>query len=163
MSKNKQSSNLDLNKLEEKLDESLSNETNGSLTNWLEEKRMGNKQSLLRQTIYNKCNGRCAYCGIDIKITQMQMDHIEPRWHTFSEYDAEKHKIKKGSNDISNLNPSCSRCNKWKSTYTLDKFREVVQTSLNRLQRDTPNYRLAKDFGLIIETNIEVKFYFEQQ
>ena len=32
--------NLDLNKLEQKLDDALSNETSESLTNWLEEKRM---------------------------------------------------------------------------------------------------------------------------
>ena len=37
--------NLDLNKLEQKLDESLSNETNESLTNWLEEKRMTNNKA----------------------------------------------------------------------------------------------------------------------
>ena len=34
--------NLDLNKLEQKLDDALSNETSESLTNWLEEKRMTN-------------------------------------------------------------------------------------------------------------------------
>ena len=122
-----------------------------------------NKQSSKRQIVYAKCNGHCAYCGNEIPLNKMQIDHIEPRWHTFNPLDAEKHQIKKGSNDINNLNPSCARCNKWKSTYTLEKFREVVQTSLMRLIRDTPNYRLAKDFGLLIETNIEVKFYFEQQ
>ncbi len=37
--------NLDLNKLEQKLDESLSNETSESLTNWLEEKRMTNNKA----------------------------------------------------------------------------------------------------------------------
>jgi hypothetical protein len=36
---------LDLNKLEQKLDESLSNETTESLTNWLEEKRMTNNKA----------------------------------------------------------------------------------------------------------------------
>ena len=37
--------NLDLNKLEQKLDDSLSNETSESLTNWLEEKRMTNNKA----------------------------------------------------------------------------------------------------------------------
>jgi hypothetical protein len=37
--------NLDLNKLEQKLDESLSNETTESLTNWLEEKKMTNNKA----------------------------------------------------------------------------------------------------------------------
>ena len=37
--------NLDLNKLEQKLDDALSNETSDSLTNWLEEKRMTNNKA----------------------------------------------------------------------------------------------------------------------
>ena len=37
--------NLDLNKLEQKLDNALSNETSESLTNWLEEKRMTNNKA----------------------------------------------------------------------------------------------------------------------
>ena len=80
----------------------------------------------------------------------MQVDHIEPHWHTLTETQAQKAKLNKGSHDISNLNPSCSRCNKWKSTYSLEQFRKVVQTSLDRLERDTPNFRLAKDYGLLI-------------
>ena len=36
---------LDLNKLEQKLDDALSNETSESLTNWLEEKRITNNKA----------------------------------------------------------------------------------------------------------------------
>ena len=36
---------LDLNKLEQKLDDALSNETSESLTNWLEEKKMTNNKA----------------------------------------------------------------------------------------------------------------------
>ena len=43
MSNNNQNG-LDLNKLEQKLDDALSNETSESLTNWLEEKRMTNNK-----------------------------------------------------------------------------------------------------------------------
>ena len=44
MSNNNQNG-LDLNKLEQKLDDALSNETSESLTNWLEEKRMTNNKA----------------------------------------------------------------------------------------------------------------------
>ena len=44
MSENNQNG-LDLNKLEQKLDDALSNETSDSLTNWLEEKRMTNNKA----------------------------------------------------------------------------------------------------------------------
>jgi 5-methylcytosine-specific restriction endonuclease McrA len=114
-----------------------------------------------REEIYNKCNGHCAYCGVEITIKQMQVDHIEPHWHTLTETQAQKSKIKKGSHEIENLNPSCSRCNKWKSTYSLESFRNVIETSLVRLERDTPNFRLARDYGLLTETPKRIKFYFE--
>jgi 5-methylcytosine-specific restriction endonuclease McrA len=114
-----------------------------------------------REEVYNKCDGHCAYCGVEITLKQMQVDHIEPHWHTLTEQQAKKSGIKKGTHDISNLNPSCSRCNKWKSTWTLEQFRDVVETSLDRLERDTPNFRLAKDYGLLTIQKKPVIFYFE--
>jgi len=114
-----------------------------------------------RQLVYDKCQGHCAYCGKEITIKEMQVDHIEPHWHTLTETQAQKAKLNKGSHDISNLNPSCSRCNKWKSTYSLEQFRKVVQTSIDRLERDTPNFRLAKDYGLLTIENKPIVFYFE--
>lgn len=116
----------------------------------------------VRKIIYNKCNGRCAYCGCELTIKQMQVDHIEPHWHTLTEQQATKSGIKKGSNEIDNLNPSCARCNKWKSTYNLEQFRKIIQTSLDRLERDTPNFRLAKDYGLLVVKKKRVIFYFEK-
>jgi 5-methylcytosine-specific restriction endonuclease McrA len=98
---------------------------------------------------------------VEITLKQMQVDHIEPHWHTLTEQQAKKSGINKGSHDISNLNPSCSRCNKWKSTWTLEQFRDVVETSLDRLERDTPNFRLAKDYGLLTIQKKPVIFYFE--
>ena len=102
-----------------------------------------------RQEVYDKCGGHCAYCGEEITIKQMQVDHIEPHWHTLTEQQAMRVKIVKGSHDIDNLNPSCARCNKWKSTYDLETFRKVIQKSIMRLERDTPNFRLARDYGLL--------------
>jgi hypothetical protein len=37
-----------------------------------------------------------------------------------------------------------------------------VETSLMRLERDTPNFRLARDYGLLTETPKRIKFYFEK-
>jgi 5-methylcytosine-specific restriction endonuclease McrA len=115
-----------------------------------------------REEVYSKCGGHCAYCGKKITIKKMQVDHIEPHWHTLTEDQAIRAKVVKGSHDLDNLNPSCARCNKWKSTYNLEQFRKVIETSLDRLERDTPNFRLAKDYGLIIEQPQKVVFYFEK-
>ncbi len=120
---------------------------------------MTNKEK--REAVYEKCQGHCAYCGKNISIKEMQVDHIEPHWHTLTEDQALKVGIKKGSHDLENLNPSCARCNKWKSTFSLESFRKVVETSLDRLERDTPNFRLARDFGLLETNKKPVKFYFE--
>lgn len=116
-----------------------------------------------RQQVYDKYDGHCAYCGVEITLKKMQVDHIEPHWHTFTEQEAIRSNIKKGSHDIDNLNPSCARCNKWKSTYTLEQFRKVVESSLDRLERDTPNFRLARDYGLIELKNKPVIFFFEKE
>jgi 5-methylcytosine-specific restriction endonuclease McrA len=122
---------------------------------------MTNKEK--RQQVYDKCDGHCAYCGVEITIKQMQVDHIQPHWHTFTEQEASQVKIVKGSHDLDNLNPSCARCNKWKSTYSVEHFRKVVETSLDRLERDTPNFRLARDYGLIEVIEKPVIFYFERK
>ena len=115
-----------------------------------------------REEVYNKCGGHCAYCGKVITIKEMQVDHIEPHWHTLSEQEARKSGINKGSHDFDNLNPSCARCNKWKSIHTLEQFRKVVETSLERLERDTPNFRLAKDYGLLEVKPSKIIFFFER-
>jgi len=114
-----------------------------------------------REEVYQKCNGRCAYCGVEITIKQMQVDHIIPHWHTCTEEEVKRMGLVKGSHEIDNLKPSCSRCNKWKSTYTIEKFREVIETSINRLERDTPNFRLARDYGLLMINENKVIFYYE--
>lgn len=122
---------------------------------------MGNK--INREDVWLKYGKRCAYCGKEISIKEMQVDHIEPHWHTITEKDANRLKIKKGSHEFDNLNPSCARCNKWKSTYSLEEFRNVIQTSIMRLERDTPNFRLSRDYGLVEVKNNPVCFYFEKK
>ena len=116
-----------------------------------------------RVDVYNKCSGRCAYCGKEITIKEMQIDHIKPLYRNDKDETLVVWGVERGTDDMDNLNPSCARCNKWKSTFSLEMFREVVQNSINRLERDTPNFRLAKDYGLLNVTENKVIFYFEKQ
>jgi 5-methylcytosine-specific restriction endonuclease McrA len=120
------------------------------------------KKKINREEVYNKCGGHCAYCGNEITIKQMQIDHIKPLYRNDDDTTLKGWGVERGTDDMDNLLPSCSRCNKWKSTFTLENFRKVIKTSINRLERDTPNYNLAKDFGLITENAVEVVFYFEK-
>ena len=102
----------------------------------------------LREKVYNKCGGRCAYCGIDIAIDGFQVDHKHPQYLG-------------GSDCLENLLPSCRSCNATKSTYTIEKFRERITGDIARIRRDSSKFRILERFGAIEVTGIEVKFYFE--
>ena len=56
-----------------------------------------------REIVYNKYNGHCAYCGCEIEMKDMQVDHIVPKYRNNEMW----HKGKIGTDEISNLNPSC--------------------------------------------------------
>jgi 5-methylcytosine-specific restriction endonuclease McrA len=128
-----------------------------------------------RQNVYDKLNGHCAYCGKEIAIKDMQIDHIIPQlnWETIFKnkgnngyYDKMipnflNHLTENDLHHIDNLNPACRVCNKWKSTYHLELFRSEIQEQTKRLQLRSSNYRMAKLYGLISESEVKVKFHFE--
>lgn len=115
----------------------------------------------MRNTIHEKFDGRCAYCGKDITLKQMQVDHIVPLFRNDTNEALERMGIIRGTNTIDNLNPACARCNRYKSTMTIENFRKQISLQVERLEKRSWNYRMAKDFNLITETNNDVKFYFE--
>lgn len=61
-----------------------------------------------------KQNGRCYYCGCDLKNVSVNIDHIKP----FSKY-------KNGERN--NLCLACFRCNSAKSNLEIDEFRIKVK------------------------------------
>ena len=102
-----------------------------------------------RQAIYNKCDGHCAYCGAEITIKQMQVDH--------------KIALRRGGADtIDNMFPACRSCNHYKDTLTIDDFREMVERMPATLARDSVTYRNAVRFGMIVPNPHPVIFYFER-
>lgn len=52
-------------------------------------------------------------------------------------------------------------CNFYKSAYTVEKFREQIQTIRDRLERNFI-YRLAKKYGVVKESTEPIRFYFEK-
>lgn len=128
---------------------------------------MSNKN--LRVEIYNKYNGKCAYCGSDINIRQMQVDHIIPKLnfikHVTNKFRIPsflRHLTSEDMNHIDNLNPACGVCNKWKSAHDLELFRSEIEAQVKRLNEYSASYRMAKRYGLINENEIKIKFYFER-
>jgi len=109
-----------------------------------------------REGIHSKYNGKCAYCGCDITVKSMQVDHIIPQ-RSFMQHIKNKYRIPKflthiketDVNHIDNLNPACSVCNKWKSAYDLELFRSEIFEQIKRLNDYSSNYRTAKRYGLL--------------
>lgn len=116
-----------------------------------------------RIKIHQKYNGRCAYCGKEITLKQMQVDHIIPLMRGYSASDLLSWNIVRGEDLEENFNPACARCNKWKSTFTVEHFRREVSLQIERLQRDSSAFRMALDYGLVSINNTEVSFYFEKE
>lgn len=115
-----------------------------------------------RMQIWQKYGGRCAYCGEPIEYKDMQVDHIKPKFHTWTE--DEKQRLLPegvcGDDSMENLNPSCRMCNFRKGTDTIEGFRDAIKHSLVCLERSF-TYRLAKRYGLVKEIPQKVEFYFE--
>ena len=122
-----------------------------------------------RINVFTKYNGKCAYCGCDINIRQMQVDHIIPKCDFIKHVSNKlkvpsflKHLTVEDMNHIDNLNPSCAICNKWKSFNSLESFRDELKQQTKRLNEYSSNYRIAKKYGLVSENEIKIKFHFEK-
>ena len=119
-----------------------------------------------RQKIFDKYGGRCAYCGCELT-KGWHVDHIQPIVRDFK-YNSDKGRFqstgtcRKPENDtIENNNPSCGSCNRQKHSQSLEGFRQSIAQFVNSLNLYHNQYKFAKRYGLIKETNIQVKFYFE--
>lgn len=38
----------------------------------------------IRMTVYQKCNGHCAYCGSNLEYKDMQVDHVIPHRNAYA-------------------------------------------------------------------------------
>lgn len=114
-----------------------------------------------KEEVRKKFKGRCAYCGV--KLTVMHIDHIIPLQRGYTREEADKYGIAKGTNDISNLNPSCPSCNISKGTFTIDQWRQELILKVDRLRRDSTNFRLVERYGIVKKVNKDVVFYFEKK
>jgi hypothetical protein len=130
---------------------------------------------ILRNTVYEKFGGRCAYCGEAITLKSMQIDHIIPKSYflttiTAMEANVPNFKCPKflihlkhtDVNHIDNLFPACKTCNSWKCVYSVESFRSELQRQVQILITRSANYRMAKRYKLVLETPHEIEFYFEK-
>ncbi len=104
----------------------------------------------IREQVYQKYNGRCAYCGHEIAIKDMQVDHIIP-------------KRLGGSDSIENYNPSCRTCNHYKRATRLEAWREYFLGELSSRISKIYIVKVAERYGMVTFNEWDKKFYFEKE
>jgi len=129
-----------------------------------------------RELIYNKYDGRCAYCG-ELLEKGWHIDELEPvkrGWEYIKDetgakiWDIEKLRYKTKSTimyperfNIENQMPSCPSCNINKHSGSLEEFRKLIEGFMKHLNEINTQYKIAKRYGLVIEDIKPVVFYFE--
>ena len=110
-----------------------------------------------REKIYQKFNGRCAYCGRKITLKEMQVDHYYPKRMpslslAYGGFDVES---------FENMMPSCRACNHYKRDDLPENFRNKMKTLHERLEK-IYLVRVAINFGIVKIKPFAGEFYFEQ-
>lgn len=131
----------------------------GRSMDWLKSYMPKKRSSIskeMRERVYAKCDGHCAYCGKPITITEMQVDHVD------------SHYRHQGKDEIDNYLPACRDCNGLKSDYLLEEFRTVlIPNSIKKGQFcgvfGGRNARIAKAYGLNKNPKRKIIFYFERK
>lgn len=111
-----------------------------------------------RKIVYEKCGRHCAYCGKQINISEMQVDHLIPM-ELYEAYAANGVDL----DTMENYMPACRSCNHYKSSMTLEKFRAAIERWPEVLMRDIVTYRNAVRFGQVHPNPHPVVFYFERR
>ena len=113
-----------------------------------------------REKVYEKYNGHCAYCGNEISIKDMQIDHLIPKRLSHPQ-GFDSYYFYEGLNKIENLMPSCRICNHYKRGYMLEDYRELLLSLHKRIEK-IYIVRVAIRYGLLELKKFDGKFYFEK-
>lgn len=103
-----------------------------------------------RQQVHEKYGGHCAYCGKEIEIKDMQVDHMIPLRLG-------------GADEMSNYMPACRQCNHYKRGNSLEGFRKMIEQIPTKLERDSYIYRVGINYGNVIPHEMPIVFYFERR
>jgi 5-methylcytosine-specific restriction endonuclease McrA len=119
-----------------------------------------------RRKVWCKFGGKCAYCGCELT-GKWHIDHAQAL-QRHSTYDRVKKRfVHTGEcqyperDTIDNCMPACVSCNLYKSSSDIETFRWKIGNTITALNRDRTQYQFAKRYGLLNETGLKVKFYFE--
>lgn len=100
----------------------------------------------IRKPLYEKYDGRCAYCGDLMKFEDMTVDHIIPL-------------AKGGQWEWENYHPCCIECNAYKADKTVEEMRNEIEEQLLGIRPEQKTFHFAQ--RLMAEEATSVVFYFE--
>jgi len=119
-----------------------------------------------REIIKQKFGGKCAYCGCELQ-KGWHVDELLPVRRNMK-WDKDKSKyVWDGTYEhperlnIANQIPGCPSCNINKHSMGLEEFRNLISGFMKHLNEVSTQYKIAKRYGLVQETNKPVIFYFE--
>ena len=111
----------------------------------------------VREAVYQKYNGHCAYCGKKLTYKEFQVDHLIPiQREKFGKYTEEQ------LERFENYMPTDRTCNHYKRAHSLETFRRYIEEIPAKLDRDSYISRIGKKYNLIEEHPRKIEFYFEQ-
>lgn len=123
-----------------------------------------------RKQVFEKYHGHCAYCGCMLPEKGWHIDHVKPVRRLYEDVSIESKgewkRVCVGMGKpkldcLDNCMPSCASCNINKHGYSIEEFRKNISGYLNSLNLRMVQYKMAKKYGLVVETNQPVVFYFE--
>lgn len=108
----------------------------------------------IRQAVYEKYGGHCAYCGRPLAYKDMQVDHVVSRYSS-------RYTDPADIDVLASYNPSCRACNCRKGTLSIEGFRcEIKEQAKREMQRFQA--RMSVAYGLLeYHPEREITFYFE--
>lgn len=90
--------------------------------------RFNGRATARRLDVLAKSEGACWYCGANLDVAHMHMDHVQPLRHGGPDCDG-------------NIVPACPTCNMSKGCKTLDEWREKAALRLTGTPRFTSEQR----------------------
>lgn len=112
----------------------------------------GTGMKITKEMILSKTGGHCAYCGCELSIKTMQIEHAIPRHYALG-YDV---------NLFENLLPACKYCNNYKGDWFIRDFRTHLSKLPQYLFKSTTKAQVAENFGMITLKTWDRIFYYEK-